>query len=143
MADTAFSKALVTIDWEGENLLVLRCPITGEVVAAGYDPTTGEFGYGEHVPEWENIPTVLFHYTPETGEFDFIRPQLKEEIDRKRQELEAAGGDEEFDDFDVLQEHLPSIGKVPLVFCIETSGIATGPLTSTVYVGLDLAAASA
>jgi hypothetical protein len=44
-------------------------------------------------------------------------------------------------DFEILQAHVESIGEVPLVFCLTTSGMACGPVSSSVYVGLDLAAA--
>jgi hypothetical protein len=52
--------------------------------------------------KWEDVPTVLFHYLPEAGEFDYIVPALQAKIDRKRAEL----GDEaeELSDFDVLEE---------------------------------------
>ncbi|MER8433908.1 hypothetical protein [Mesorhizobium caraganae] len=143
MTDSAFSKALITIDWEDADPRAIRCPVTGAIVAAGYDPATGEFTYDEE-PKWGEIPTVLFHHTDEGG-FEFVRPDLQAKIDQARHDLLAAGEDEdELDDFNILAEHLDPIGKVPLVFEIVTQGMAYGggPLTSTVYVGLDLAVAS-
>jgi hypothetical protein len=88
--------------------------------------------------KWEDVPTVLFHYLPEAGEFDYIVPALQAKIDRKRAEL----GDEaeELSDFDVLEEYVDSLGEVPLVFCVTTSGIACGPISESVCVGLDFAA---
>jgi hypothetical protein len=49
---------------------------------------------------------------------------------------------EDLGDFEVLEEHVESIGRVPLVFCITTHGMGCGggPLSSSIYVGLDLAA---
>ena len=70
-------------------MLVLRCTVTGRVVAAEYDPASNAFGY-EEAPDRENIPTVLFNYTPETGEFDFIRLELQSAVDEARQCLPAS-----------------------------------------------------
>ena len=48
---------------------------------------------------------------------------LTAKIDKARDELLAAGNDdEEWDDFEILQEHVTSIGKVPLIFQIDTQG---------------------
>ena len=49
---------------------------------------------------------------------------------------------EDLEDFEILAEHVESLGKVPLVFALTTHGMAMGPVSSTVYVGLDLAAGS-
>ncbi|TIL19050.1 MAG: hypothetical protein E5Y88_33710, partial [Mesorhizobium sp.] len=123
MTDSAFSKALFTIDWDDADPCAIRCPVTGAIVAAGYDPATGEFSYEEE-PKWAEIPTVLFHHTDEGG-FEFVRPDLQAKIDQARQDLVAAGEDEdELDDFNILAEHLDAIGKVPLVFEIVTQGMA-------------------
>lgn len=100
MTDSAFSKALFTIDWNDADPCAIRCPVTGAIVAAGYDPATGEFI--EEEPKWAEIPTVLFHHTDEGG-FEFVRPDLQAKIDRARQGLVAAGEDEdELDDFNIL-----------------------------------------
>jgi hypothetical protein len=142
MTISAFSEALFTIDWGDADPRPIRCPVTGAIVAAGYDPSTGEFSY-EGVPKWAEIPTVLFVHT-EMGGFQFVRADLQAQIDQVRQELITAGGDEdELDGFRILAEHLDSIGKVPIVFEIVTRGAGRsgGPLTTTVYVGLDLTAA--
>jgi hypothetical protein len=104
-----FSGVLVGFDWDFEEAVPpLRCPVTGQVVAVGYDPETGEFAEGCEQPVWEKIPTVLFHYIPEVGEFDYIKPKLQNEIDR----LRTAMGEEaeDLDDFELLQDHVGSIG---------------------------------
>ena len=139
------SKAVFKIDWEEADPCLLRCPITGAVVTARYDFWSEEFTDEE--PNWSGVPTVLFHYIPEIGEFDYIRPELQAKIDQKRHEIaNDSDDDEELDNFEILQEHVTSIGKVPLIFQIETQELACmgvgEPLTSTVYVGLDLAAAA-
>jgi hypothetical protein len=136
----AFSAALVEVDWDSDAPPALHCPITGQIVAIGYDPETGDFFDGQREPKWETIPTMLFHYYPEAGEFSYIKPDLQKEIDEKRQ---ALGEDaEDLEDFEILVEHVESLGKVPLVFALTTHGMAMGPVSSTVYVGLDLAVGS-
>lgn len=135
---TAFEKALVTIEWEhGAPPPALRCPITGKVVLIGYDPVSGAYVDGVEEPDFASIPTVLFHYISEVGHFDFIRDDLAEAIEKKRAELGEDG--EDMDDFEILSEHLESIGKVPLIFNLITYGMACGPVSGSVYVGLDLA----
>jgi hypothetical protein len=136
----AFSAALIEIEWNSDAPPALYCPITGQIVAVGYDPQTGRFFDGQQEPKWETIPTVLFHYYPEVGEFSYIKPGLQKTIDEKRR---ALGDDaEDLEDFAILEEHVESLGKAPLVFSLTTHGMASGPVSSTVYVGLDLAAGS-
>ncbi len=136
---SSFSEALVSIDWDfNAPPPALRCPITGSVVLAGYDPATGEFAEGVVKPNWEKIPTALFQYLSEIDEFTYIKPELQAVIDRKRQELSEDADD--LDDFEILGEHVTNLGAAPLVFCLTTHGMACGPVSSSVYVGLDLAA---
>ena len=136
---TAFEKALICIDWTSDAPLpILRCPTTGAVIASGYDPSNGETAEDYVEPNWEAIPTVLFHYIPELGEFDFIRPELQNKIDEMREELGVQADD--IDDFEILEAYVEEIGSVPLIFQLVTSGMASGPISSSVYVGLDLAA---
>ena len=104
----------------------------------GYDPETGEFAEGCGQPMWEKIPTVLFHYIPEVGEFDYVKPELQSQIDRTRTAMGKKADD--LDDFELLQDHIGSIGREPLVFCLTAHGMACGPISASVYVGLDLAA---
>ena len=135
---TAFDKALVTLDWEhGAPPPALRCPITGKVVLIGYDPVSGEFVDGVVEPDFASIPTVLFHYISEVGDFDYIRDDLAEAIEKKRAALGDEG--EDMDDFEILSEHLEAIGRVPVIFNLITHGMACGPVSGSVYVGLDLA----
>ena len=145
---SAFQSALVELKWmAGSELPILHCPITRERIAAGYDPASCEFPAGYQPPDWSQVPTVLFHYTPEAGEFDYIVPALQSAIDEKRKELLAAAPEDEVDDvkalsdFEILQDHVESLGEVPLVFCVTTRSVAGGPINASVYVGLDLGAA--
>lgn len=146
---SAFNRALVELKWmAGSELPILHCPITGKRIAAGYDPVSCEFPAGYEPPDWSKVPTVLFHYSPEVGEFDYIVPALQDAIDEKRKELIAAATQddvesiEEISDFEILQDHIDYLGEVPLVFCITTRSVACGPVNGSVYVGLDLAAGS-
>lgn len=144
----AFERAIVDIDWDSSAPPpALRCPITGKVIMYGYDPVTTEVGVDDYQePDWANIPTVLFHYIGEVGEFDYIRPELQAAIDEKRQAMLAAAAADDVDwieglsDFEILSEHLECLGEVPLVFRLTTHGIACGPIHASVHVGLDLAA---
>lgn len=103
----------------------------------GYDPVSGEFVDGVVEPDFASIPTVLFHYISEVGDFDYIRDDLAEAIEKKRAALGDEG--EDMDDFEILSEHLEAIGRVPVIFNLITHGMACGPVSGSVYVGLDLA----
>jgi hypothetical protein len=142
---SAFTRALLSINWDSAAPApILRCPITGKVIAVGYDPTSGEMAADYEEPNWEEVPTLLFHYIPEVGEFSYITPGLQAKIDEKRADLEQKLGEDEAEDlsdFEILEEHLESLGEVPVVFGLTTHGFACGPVTGSVYVGLDLAAA--
>jgi len=139
--ETPFYRALTTIDWPfNAKPPVIRCPITGMVVVAGNDPSSGantdEYSELDH----EKVPTLMFSYIPEVEQFDFIRPELMEAIESKRAELVAADPEnEDLYDFDILTDHLGNLGECPVVFELVTTGMACGPVSSSVFVGLDLA----
>ena len=139
---TPFERALHEVNWDfSAQPPALRCPITGQIVLAGYDPVTGDIADGVEQPHWEKVPTVLFHFIDEIGEFDFIRDDLRAAIEKKRMDLGADADD--MHDFEILSEHLTSLGHAPIIFKLTTHGIACGPVSSSVYVGLDLAALAA
>lgn len=136
---SAFANATVKIDWNfGAPAPAIRCPISGEIVLVGYDPATGELADGVEEPKWGDIPTVLFHYLDEVGEFDYINPQLAERINQVRSTLTDEDS-EDFHDFDILVSLVDDLGNVPVIFELTTYGFAPGPITSTIWVGLDLA----
>lgn len=58
---------------------------------------------------------MLFHYNPEVGEFSYIKPDLQKTIEGKRREISEEA--EDLEDFEILAEHVESLGKIPLVFC--------------------------
>jgi hypothetical protein len=76
-----------------------------------------------------------------------VRSQIQTAIDEKRRALIAAAVPsdvdeiEELSDLEILREHVESLGEVPLIFCLTSSGMACGPVSESVYVGLDLSAA--
>ncbi|MCE5972610.1 hypothetical protein LZA78_03855 [Sinirhodobacter sp. WL0062] len=134
----AFARALHEIDWEFEEPApALRCPITGKVVLVGIDPVDGSFVDDIDEPEWEEIPTALFSFVSEVGEFNFLHKDLEHKIIEKRRELGEEA--EDMDDFEILSEHLETIGNAPLIYSLTVSGFACGPISSTCIVGLDLA----
>lgn len=135
-----FERATVSIDWDfGNAPPAIRCPMTGEVVLAGYDPETGEYFEDIVEPEYEKIPTVTFAFIEEIGEFSFIRDDIQQAIDDYRKGLPEEDS-ELVDDFEILSEGHVNLGRSPLVFSLTTHGMACGPVSSTVWVGLDLAA---
>ena len=136
---STFYQALVTIDWPfNATPPIIRCPITGMVVGAGYDPASGANADEFTEPDHEKVPTMMFSYIPEVGEFDFIRPELLEVIEAKRAELVTADSEnEELAEFEILTDHVDDLGKCPMIFEVATSGTACGPVSSSVYIGLD------
>jgi len=142
MSETSeFKRALVSIEWRSDAPMpALRCPITGKIIVPGYDLAMGTPPEDPVEAEWGDVSTVLFYLNPEVGEFEYITPALETMIDRKRSELEQSIGEEaeELSDFEILEEHVESLGDVPLVFRLTTYDV--GPIGETVYVGLDLAA---
>lgn len=135
-----FEKATTHINWKfGNAPPSIRCPITGEIVLAGYDPETGDYDEGVAEPEFEGIPTVMFHYIEEIGEFSFIRDDLQRAIDERRTSL-PEDDVEDLSDFDILSSGDVSLGGAPLIFALTTHGMACGPVSATVWVGLDLLA---
>lgn len=138
---STFQQAVTTIDWTlpGGPFPILRCPITGEIIAHGYDPLTGEVEVEEYVaPDWANTPTVLFHYMEQVGNFQYIHPDLQDAIDATRRRTRAVGSD-----FEILRGHVEHLGAVPLVFELLTYSAAQGTepaKRATTWIGLDLAA---
>lgn len=77
---------------------------------------------------------VLFTYLPVIGDFDYIIDGLKDTADR----ITNFAGEE---DIDPVQAFLLTLdSKSTLCFSITTSGIACGPVSSTVYVAIDFCA---
>ncbi len=143
LGSPTFERAVVNIDWPfGQVPPALHCPITGVVVLSGYGGSRGPNADYDLEEEWDDVPTLRFIYIDGIGEFDYIHPSLEAVIEQKRNELEAAGRDAEFnDDFDILADHVEELGEVPLIYELTTRGMGCGPVSRTIWVGFDLFAA--
>lgn len=134
----AFKAACVTIEWPfNAPQPALRCPSTGNVIAPGFE------GAAERDPiteiDYSGIPTVLFVFLGEINEFLYIRPDIQESLKKRRVTLETSEEDSEDDsDFEILTSSDEMFGDVPLIFELNTGGMACGPVWSTVWIGLDI-----
>lgn len=139
--DSIFQQALVTIDWPFDAPPpIIRCPITGRAIAPGQDADE-DYDDDEFTDAdpYEDTPTLLFLYVEDAGEFEYLRAEVQEAIDAKRKQLtEEDPENDNLSDFEILSEHLDELGDCPLVFNLVTSGMACGPVSFGVYIGLDL-----
>jgi hypothetical protein len=97
-----------------------HCPVTGQRITS--DET------------YEPSPAMVFMYLDEIGEFQDIDPDLQEVFD----EVESEFGDELWPDelFAKFCDRIQSEGLV--CFEIATHGMACGPVSSTVRIGIDM-----
>jgi hypothetical protein len=94
---------------------------------------------GEDEVEQPASPHVTFVYPEVVGEFVYLRDDLRERLEATRARRVAAGADpDDLVDIEVLLEHTP-LGEVPMVYELRTSGMACGPVSHRLWVGLDLA----
>ncbi len=110
----------------------LYCPVTGKVVSYGQNYKSGEERIGEE-PDYKEIESLLFIYLPEVGEFAYLKAGLEEKINAIRNELSKDEATEEDDgdieyDFLLIQNNIWQLAEAPLVYCLETSGMACGPV---------------
>lgn len=78
-------------------------------------------------------------HCPRTGEFVYLRDDLRERLVVTCTRLVAAGADpDDLVDIEVLLEHTP-LGEVPMVYELRTSGMGCGPVSQRPWVGFDLA----
>lgn len=140
MTTTAYENALTTIAWPFEDHVpAIRCPLTGMVVALGFGPGQNPDGDSPLAPTDEKCPTLLFRYCYETG-MEFVRPELAEQIERKKQELVnqgEAGDPEDLDDLEIIADHLEDLGEAPMVIDMPMRYLPG----DGIVVGLDLARA--
>ncbi len=106
------------------------CPVTGQQIC----------GDEEANPK---VPSIRFIYIPEVGEFETIHPDLETLADQIRNELAAKEEeDEDFCEefFDVFKEALKKdeANDSLVIYSITTSGIACGPVSETIHIGIDM-----
>ena len=129
MPETNVSYSVIKIDWPfGARPPELYCPRSGKLVLATEDEV-----------EQPASPYVTFIYLEEIGEFIYLRDDLAERLEQAREALLEDGVDEDDlpSDMELLQERT-TLGTAPVIFEITTSGMACGPVSSTITVGFDL-----
>lgn len=138
MPTKSYEAALTTIEWPCEDHIpAIRCPITGMVVSLGFGPDQDPDQDGPLTPADGDCPTLMFRFHYEIG-MEYLHPEMAALIAAKREELIAAGEDEDdLDDFEIISEHLEDLGQAPMIIDMPTAGL----LGDGVTIGLDLARA--
>lgn len=98
-------------------------------------PVTGFHMLSEE--HYEPSPATLFVYIEDAGEFEWYSRELEKlESTVNTEEIE----DECEDGLSNIERFLVAIKDKPnlVVFTITTSGIACGPVSSTVHIGIDM-----
>lgn len=133
-----FQNARIVIDWPfNAPQPALKCPLTGMDIALGVEEADDEAPCEDI--DYESIPTVLFAFLGDISEFLYIRPDLKQKLDAQRAALVMSNEEaNEWDDFELLKSSTGMLGNVPVIFEVNTGGMACGPVWSTLWVGLDL-----
>lgn len=106
-----------------------------------YCPATGH-----HILSSEHFspsPATEFVFPVEGDDFECISPELKridEKVNPEGWEDELLDEDDDLDQPGRIERFLDAIVDNPhlVVFKITTSGMACGPVSSTVYVGIDM-----
>jgi hypothetical protein len=138
----SFEKSLVRINWLHEGQPSLHCPITGKVVLAGYDSANAE-QWDE--PDYALIETLRFVYIPDAGEFEYIHPVLEKVLELRVKELKKELGEDAFEEefesspWEVLCAEINQFIEMPFVYDLTTHGMACGPVSFSVFAGIELA----
>jgi hypothetical protein len=107
----------VELDLDHDNFF---CPATGHQILGG--------------DTFEPSPATEFVFTNESGEFEHIAPKW-EQLDKQVNTDEAM----EDDPWERFQRFAKAIDEPKIVvFTITTSGIACGPVSSTVHIGINM-----
>ena len=106
------------------------CPVTGQQI------TGDDFANPE-------VPSIRFIYLPEIEDFETIHPDLKPLADRIRKKIAAKQEkDEDYCEefFDLFKEALKKAkaNRSLVIYSITTSGIACGPVSETIHIGIDM-----
>jgi hypothetical protein len=97
------------------------CPVTGDQI----------FGPEHFKPS----PATVFVFTPESGEFETIHEELAK-LDEKVN-TEAVMEEDSWGRFERFCQALKGRSNI-VVFSITTRGMACGPVSSTVHIGIDM-----
>lgn len=100
-----------------------------------YCPVTGFHMLSKD--HYEASPATLFVYPEDAGEFEWYSQELEElEFTVNTHEIvdECEDGLSEIERFLLAIQDKPNL----VVFTITTSGIACGPVSSTVHIGIDM-----
>lgn len=137
-----FDERVFRIDWPfNAPQPALKCPITGEVISSGFeDQDAVEAGDPQEEVDYASISTVLFAFLGDISEFLYLRSDLREMLEKARQEKTNDPGMEGYDDFELLKQEFHRLDENIVVFELNTGGMACGPVWSTLWVGLDLLA---
>jgi len=135
-----FEKSLVSIDWDYEGLPSLHCPVTGKMVLGAYR-ADDDWDEDDHA----SVETLRFVYAELVGDFVYIHPALEEALELRVKELEEELGEEDFDfEFDgtpwgVLCAEINKFMEMPFVYELRSNGMACGPVSESVFAGIELA----
>ena len=94
-----------------------------------YCPKTGQLIMGEE--EFFESPAMLFCYVGVASDFEYVEDWVQKMYD------ECEENDVEFDYFDRFLEKMGNISNV-IIFEITFNGMACGPASDTIYIGIDM-----
>jgi hypothetical protein len=101
-----------------------------------YCPVTGQYIMGDGVIEgFSPSEAVLFCYLNEIGDFEYTKPGIKDLFENCLKETE----DDELEAYDLMIQKINETESKNLVcFEITTSGMACGPMSTTLKVCFDM-----
>lgn len=131
-----YRKALVELHFRADaGVPAIHCPATGRAVLPRGAHLATEAFERDPVAYLDKIPTVLWVYLHEAGEFLYLRDDVSSSLEQIRTSL--SNGDA--DDWDLLVEHTPDFGGALMVIDVEET--APGGHHACATIGLDLARA--
>ena len=103
-----------------------------------YCPVTGHLIKDDH--SYQPSPATLFTFVDEVGDFETLHPNLQGKWDKIKEQAENDEEEEDYIDTENLFDRfLEQVNITSLVcFIITTRGIACGPVSSTVRIGIDM-----
>ena len=103
-----------------------------------YCPVTGQLIKDDHT--YQPSPATLFTFVDEVGDFETLHPNLQGKWDKIKEQAENDEEEEDYIDTENLFDRfLEQVSITSLVcFIITTRGMACGPVSSTVRIGIDM-----